>query len=187
MMTLWFSASLSYYGLSLGSGHLQGNLYYNAMGSALMEIPACIVAAGMLDSPSTGRRLSVAIFYLCGAVSCLMLVLFRATFLANWAHMLGKLAMSAAFDAILVYSIEVFPTAVRGSAMGLCSAMARVAAMLAPVVLELCGMTIMHLLFGCMAACAAMACFLGLPETSGQSLKSQNETASAKLQESRSA
>ncbi|KAK3264475.1 hypothetical protein CYMTET_26789 [Cymbomonas tetramitiformis] len=82
----------------------------------------------------------------------------------------GKLFISAVFDAIYVYSAEVFSTEIRGSAVGLCSAAARMGAMLAPQVLVLLGLASMYAVFGLVAILASITCWAALPETAGQPL-----------------
>lgn len=47
---------------------------------------------------------------------------------------IGKLFASAAYAIICLYSIELFPTSIRNSCMGLCNMMARFGSMVAPYI-----------------------------------------------------
>jgi len=47
-------------------------------------------------------------------------------------HYLGKMTASSAFATCFVYTAELFPTAIRGTALGVCSMLGRVGSMAAP-------------------------------------------------------
>ena len=46
----------------------------------------------------------------------------------------GKFGASASFSIIYMYTAELYPTEIRGTAMGLCSVLGRVGSILAPQV-----------------------------------------------------
>ena len=46
----------------------------------------------------------------------------------------GKFGATAAFAVVIVQTAELYPTAIRGTALGLCSTVARIAGFLAPQV-----------------------------------------------------
>ena len=47
---------------------------------------------------------------------------------------LGKGFASAAFSGVVMFSSEIYPTSLRGAALGMCSTMARIGGFLAPFV-----------------------------------------------------
>mmetsp|Transcript_20315 Transcript_20315/g.28141 ORF Transcript_20315/g.28141 Transcript_20315/m.28141 type:complete len:224 (-) Transcript_20315:69-740(-) len=198
MLFMWFVSALACYGLNLSAAALKGDLHHNTALFAFMELPASAVAVFALEHPRTGRRTSVSLFFLLGGLCCLA-GSFCSTlpFAALTLTLAGKLTLTAAFDANFQYSSELFPTVVRSTVLGLCSAAARVGSMLAPPVAALLvpgvpvpDPTIVPLLlapspfiynlsslltpsppqlFGALSLAAAAACFTLVPETKNQS------------------
>ncbi|NWW76143.1 S22AD protein, partial [Climacteris rufus] len=84
---------------------------------------------------------------------------------------IGKFMATAAFSTSYVYTAEVFPTLVRQTGMGLCSTMARVAGILAPLILPLeqYHHAIPMAIFGSIPVLVSLFCIL-LPETRGVDL-----------------
>ncbi|NXA94325.1 S22AD protein, partial [Melanocharis versteri] len=81
---------------------------------------------------------------------------------------IGKFTSTAAFSTSYVYAAEVFPTIVRQTGMGLGSTMARVAGILAPLIIPLnqYHRAIPMAIFGSIPVVVALFCVL-LPETRG--------------------
>ncbi|NXI10655.1 S22AD protein, partial [Irena cyanogastra] len=81
---------------------------------------------------------------------------------------IGKFTSTAAFSTSYVYSAEVFPTILRQTGVGLCSTMARVAGILAPLIIPLSHYhrAIPKAIFGSIPVVVALSCIL-LPETRG--------------------
>ncbi|NWW02985.1 S22AD protein, partial [Oreocharis arfaki] len=79
---------------------------------------------------------------------------------------IGKFAATASFSASYVYAAELFPTIVRQTGVGLCSTMARVAGILAPLVrlLDQFHRAIPMAIFGSAPVLGGLLCVL-LPET----------------------
>ncbi|NWR60369.1 S22AD protein, partial [Bucorvus abyssinicus] len=80
----------------------------------------------------------------------------------------GKFTASASFSTSYVYSAELFPTVVRQTGVGLCSMLARVAGIMAPLILllEQYHRAIPMAIFGSVPVLVGLLCFL-LPETCG--------------------
>ncbi|NXR30002.1 S22AD protein, partial [Zosterops hypoxanthus] len=84
---------------------------------------------------------------------------------------IGKFTSTAAFSTSYVYSAELFPTILRQTGVGLCSTVARVAGILAPLIIPL-GQyhhAIPMSIFGSIPVLVALLCIL-LPETRGVEL-----------------
>ncbi|NWV34946.1 S22AD protein, partial [Grantiella picta] len=84
---------------------------------------------------------------------------------------IGKFTATAAFSTSYVYGAELFPTLLRQTGVGLCSTMARVAGILAPLIIPL-GQyhrAIPMAIFGSIAVVLSLLCIL-LPETRGVDL-----------------
>ncbi|NWR21127.1 S22AD protein, partial [Emberiza fucata] len=84
---------------------------------------------------------------------------------------IGKFAASASFSTSYVYAAELFPTVVRQTGVGLCSVSARVAGILAPLIIPLAQYhrAIPKAIFGSIPVLVALFCIL-LPETRGTDL-----------------
>ncbi|NXD39904.1 S22AD protein, partial [Copsychus sechellarum] len=84
---------------------------------------------------------------------------------------IGKFTSTAAFSTSYVYAAELFPTTVRQTGVGLCSTMARVAGILAPLIIPLdqYHRAIPMAIFGSIPVLVALSCIL-LPETRGVEL-----------------
>ncbi|GMI33404.1 hypothetical protein TeGR_g9550 [Tetraparma gracilis] len=165
MALLWFAASANYYGISLAASSLSrgGNVYLTAALSAAMEIPAALLSNYVLEIPWMGRRLSTTALYASGGFMCLLIPV-APPFLTRYLAIAGKTLVSAAFDNIYVYSNEVFPTRVRVSATGFCSAAARIGSVTASSIVFM-DLNALMALFGVLCVAAAVACRTLLPET----------------------
>lgn len=137
----WLVVSLTYYGLSLNSGNLGGNLYLNFTLVAVVEFPAYTVCLLLLDR--LGRKWLHCISMLVGGVACVSTVFTTIygghdlQWLTITLAMIGKLGASAAFAVIYVFSAELFPTVVRNAGIGASSCCARIGGMAAPYIADL--------------------------------------------------
>lgn len=128
----WFVNSGTYYGLSWGTGSLGGNYLISFAISGAVEIPAYTFLILFLNK--YGRKT-----ILCGCMLMAGTVLLATAFVPesqNWLlitlTMFGKLAITASYGAIYVFSAEQFPTVIRNVGMGAASTVARFGGILAP-------------------------------------------------------
>ena len=129
-MYVWAAVALSYYGLSFNSVKLSDSPHLDFMLSALTEVFATFACARAMDSPRLGRRASLAAMMSTITVSLVFSLAF--TPLARWLSLVGKFAATGAFNLIYIQTAELFPTVVRTTALGLCSAAARLGSIIAP-------------------------------------------------------
>ena len=129
--------------------------------SALTEVFATFACARAMDSPRLGRRASLAAMMSTITVSLVfsnpnpspnpnpdpdpnpnpdpnpypnqVSLVFSLAFtpLARWVSLVGKFAATGAFNLIYIQTAELFPTVVRTTALGLCSAAARLGSIIA--------------------------------------------------------
>uniref|UniRef100_A0A673L6Q4 Solute carrier family 22 member 4 n=1 Tax=Sinocyclocheilus rhinocerous TaxID=307959 RepID=A0A673L6Q4_9TELE len=118
--------TMSYYALILNTTNLHGNLYLNFFPSAVVEIPAFIIAMLLLRYCS--RRFCQSSTLLMGGAMIFIIQLIPKDLmeLATLLEMLGKLGVTAAFCVVYAVTSELFPTVVRNMAMGTCSMTARI-------------------------------------------------------------
>lgn len=145
---LWTCNTFIYYGLSLFSTKLSGDIYTNYVWVGIVEIPSYFVSPYLLDK--LGRRLFIALSHFLAAFSYTMIVInelapgwkwtklecpLESVTLVMW--LLGKFAISCSFTSLFVYASEVFPTVTRNSNIGICAACSRIGATMVPFVKQL--------------------------------------------------
>ncbi|XP_050536358.1 organic cation transporter protein [Daktulosphaira vitifoliae] len=132
----WFSASFGYYGISLRSGKLSGNPYFTMFVMAAVEIPSYMFVIVAMDR--LGRRFLNSSMMIIGGISLLSSAFFPPDPLyqsiSTIVVFVGKFCISGAFAVIYNYTVELFPTVVRNTALGLGSMFARLAAGFTPLV-----------------------------------------------------
>ncbi|XP_072932842.1 organic cation transporter protein-like isoform X2 [Epargyreus clarus] len=162
----FFTSSFIYYGLMVHSVLLPGNKYTNFVLASLTSFPGDLIAFYCFNK--FGRRVSLQGGYIFSAI-CLVVQTYSPdsiTWLKILLFLLGKLGTCVCFTGIYTYSLELFPTSVRGSMVGCGNTAARVGSMLAPLT----PLLIRHLtalpsiLFSCTAVIAALLLAL-TPET----------------------
>ena len=164
----WMVNSGTYYGLSLSATDLGGNPYFNFFLSAAVEIPAYLFNLAVLNRPSFGRRVTLAgCLFLTGAA--LVITIFvpkEQTALLITLSMIGKLAITASYGVVYIFSAELYPTEVRNVGMGGSSMCARIGGMLCPYVNMLIDTwrPLPYIIYGAMAFAAGILA-LKLPET----------------------
>ncbi|XP_041066143.1 solute carrier family 22 member 15 isoform X2 [Carcharodon carcharias] len=142
LMYVWYVCSLVYYGLTLNAGELKGNRYLNIALYGLVEVPAFPLCLYFIDKSWSGRRKTMTAFLLFAGVACISTMFlprhldFDLGFLLNVTSLAlcGKLAVSAAFNIVYVFTAELYPTVIRNAGLGICSMSCRVGGILAPFV-----------------------------------------------------
>ncbi|XP_056264221.1 organic cation/carnitine transporter 2-like [Pseudoliparis swirei] len=168
---LWFSFSIGYFGLSLNTSQLHANPYISCFLSAAVEVPA--YTSSWLALRYFPRRLSVVSTLLVGGLSLYFLQLVPESLseLAVALEMLGKFAMTAGAALMYAYTAELYPTVLRNTATGTCSAVSKVGSSIAPFLSQLSGdfEYLPYVVMGTLAVVSAFAA-LFLPETLGRPL-----------------
>ncbi|CAH1796652.1 unnamed protein product [Owenia fusiformis] len=137
MCYLWLVSSLVYYGLSLSTSALAGNMYLNFFISGAVEVPAYILCIILLQT--FGRRWPLCIF-LCTCGVALIACAFTPDkvngydlgWLLILLTMIGKFGITGSFGTVFLYAPELYPTNIRNSGMGVASVAARIGGILAP-------------------------------------------------------
>lgn len=130
----WFVNSATYYGLSWNTNSLGGNVYTNFVISGAVEFPAYTFLLFTLNR--WGRRNILCGCMLVAGVTLLMTIIIPSeynTVIVTLA-MLGKMAITASYGTVYVFTTEQFPTPVRNVGLGASSMMARFGGILAPYI-----------------------------------------------------
>ncbi|CAH2233746.1 jg20368 [Pararge aegeria aegeria] len=129
----FFTSSFVYYGLAVHSVLLPGNKYTNFVLTSIASFPGDLIA--LYTFKKFGRKISLQSGYVCSAV-----FLIAQTYTPDslsWLKILlflcGKLGVVVCFTGIYTYSLELFPTSVRGTLVGVGNTAARLGSMLAPL------------------------------------------------------
>lgn len=118
VMVIGFGIGMVYYGMPLAVGDLDFNLYLSVTLNALSELPATIVTFFLIGK--LNRRSALLGFTTLSGITSVMCVMIRSN---RWkAAQIGMELVSffstcTAFDVLLIYSLELFPTCVRNSAV----------------------------------------------------------------------
>ncbi|KFV48935.1 Solute carrier family 22 member 4, partial [Tyto alba] len=131
-LLLWFFTSVGYFGLSLSTPNWHGNAYINCFLSAVIEVPAYVIAWLLLRSFPRRYSLSGTFFLGGGVVLFIQLVPADFNVLSVGLVMLGKFGITAAFSMLYVYNVELYPTLVRNMAVGATSTASRLGSIIAP-------------------------------------------------------
>ncbi|XP_034961303.1 organic cation/carnitine transporter 2 isoform X2 [Zootoca vivipara] len=129
---LWTVIAIGYFGLSLDTPNLHGDIYVNCFLSAVIEIPAYSISWLLLHY--LPRRYSMAgVLFLGGCV--LLFIQFvppHLTMLSVTLVMIGKFGITASFSMVYVYTAELYPTVVRNMGVGASSMASRFGSILSP-------------------------------------------------------
>ncbi|XP_065143210.1 solute carrier family 22 member 6 [Paramisgurnus dabryanus] len=137
LSAVWFSTSFAYYGLSMDLQKFGVSIYLIQVIFGAVDIPAKIVITicmGVL-----GRRPSQCGALVLAGIMILinLLVPYDLQILRTSLAVIGKGCLAASFSCCYLYSGEIYPTIIRQTGMGWVSMMARLGAMVAPLVLLL--------------------------------------------------
>jgi OCT family organic cation transporter-like MFS transporter 4/5 len=167
----WFVNSGTYYGLSWNTSNLGGNDYINFLVSGAVEYPG--YAFLLLALNRWGRRAVLCGCMIVGGVALLLTSVVPTD--TNWLivtlAMIGKMAITASYGTVYIFSAEQFPTVVRNIGIGAASTSARIGGILAPYFLLLGDhwRPLPLLIYGALALCGGLLSLL-LPETLNKKL-----------------
>ncbi|RUS92225.1 hypothetical protein EGW08_000078 [Elysia chlorotica] len=169
----WFTAALSFFTIYLTATSLSGDPYLNFGLTAIMELPSNIFFWFYLNR--LGRKRCLQIMFSVVGTGVVLAGIFKkleesnstfaiCTLLASLWAMAGA---SGCFGMVFSFTPELFPTNLRGQAVGVSSLISRVGGMLGPFAGLLAKQAVWAPGF-VIGLCAAIVCFLSLflPETS---------------------
>lgn len=168
----WFVNGQVYYGISLASDHLGGNMYRDFILTSLVEIPGNILV--IVCTNRLGRKPAVIGSMVVGGLACIGVAFIDpTTSVLTWSRvslgMLGKLCITLSFNSLYIWSVELYPTTVRSQGMGLLSVVSRIGAATAPWIAQWLGHINKMLPFGVMGTLTLISAGLcwELKETRG--------------------
>ncbi|XP_006888148.1 PREDICTED: solute carrier family 22 member 5 [Elephantulus edwardii] len=129
---LWMTISVGYFGLSLDTPNLHGDIYLNCFLSAVVEVPAYTVSWVLLQYVPRRYSMATALFLGGSVLLFLQLVPPDLSYVTTILVMVGKFGITAAFSMVYVYTAELYPTVVRNMGMGVSSTASRLGSILSP-------------------------------------------------------
>ncbi|KAL3042970.1 hypothetical protein OYC64_020812 [Pagothenia borchgrevinki] len=135
LSAVWLSTSFAYYGLAMDLQKFGVDIYLIQVIFGVVDIPAKVVM--VVSMSYFGRRTSQCGALIIAGITVLinLLIPYDKQTARTCMAVLGKGCLAASFNCCFLYSGELFPTIIRQNGMGWVSMMARVGAMVAPMVL----------------------------------------------------
>ncbi|XP_069157413.1 organic cation transporter protein isoform X2 [Procambarus clarkii] len=163
---IYFAISMVYFGLSLSGGN------YTSDPFLYMALTGAVEVLGAVSVPlvtRVSRKILVIVFVLLTGASllCLAVIPTEMEWLIITLAMAGKFAINIAFNIIILFSTELFPTEVRNRGAGTCFMLSRLGVLVAPIVTDY--LVLLHtwlpsVVLGTAAVVAGLITFT-LPET----------------------
>ncbi|KAK3093609.1 hypothetical protein FSP39_018059 [Pinctada imbricata] len=115
----WMTCGFGFYAILYGVDQLTGDIYINLFLLSVVEIPANLSLWGLQNR--IGRRWTTSAFFFLGFISniCVAIVQFiemdetPQSQLINGLSIFGKMAVSAAWSSLFIFTTELYPTVIR--------------------------------------------------------------------------
>ncbi|KAI4814518.1 hypothetical protein KUCAC02_003710 [Chaenocephalus aceratus] len=135
LSAVWLSTSFAYYGLAMDLQKFGVDIYLIQVIFGAVDIPAKVIM--VVSMTYIGRRISQCGALIIAGITILinLLIPYDKQTARTCMAVLGKGCLAASFNCCYLYSGELFPTIIRQNGMGWVSMMARMGAMVAPMVL----------------------------------------------------
>ncbi|KAI3997033.1 hypothetical protein MKX01_021309 [Papaver californicum] len=119
VMVVSFGVGMMYYGIPLGVGNLASSLYLSVTLNALSELPSSLITYFLIARLK--RRSSMLFFTMLSGICSIMCVIIHEgqQGLRICVELLSFFSTCTAFDVLLIYTLELFPTCVRNSALSM--------------------------------------------------------------------
>ncbi|XP_055809428.1 organic cation/carnitine transporter 3-like [Solanum dulcamara] len=172
VMLVGFGTGMIYYGMPLGVGNLPFNLYLSVTLNALSELPASIVTFFLIGKLT--RKKSLLVFAMLSgicSIGCVIVENDDFKVLQMGFELFSFFSACTCFNILLIYTVELFPTCVRNSAVSLVRQALVLGGAISPMLVAL-GRKNRWFSYGVFGICIAICGLfvLCLPETKGKTL-----------------
>jgi len=137
------------------------------------ELPGILITAAIIDR--LGRKKTQALDFVVAGFFCFILFACSGRTMETIFLFCIRASITGAWQVCYVYTPEVYPTSVRSTAMGVCSSLARIGAMLTPYVAQVVVRSSVYLalsFYGIVSLFAAVASMMLPIETTGRQMPS---------------
>jgi len=169
---IWFGTAGIYYGLTFKLKNLPGDIYINGIFIYIAEFFSYIISGYLMETTFFGRKYSMILLESIIFFGYLTVVVFRIK--SYWLTIIAFIArfgMSAVFNIISTYSVEIYPTTLRAKCYAINLVFCTVGGIVFPIIIEMVPEGV-EIIFLCLIL-IAIVLILYLPETLGKPL--QNE------------
>ncbi|XP_015159949.1 organic cation/carnitine transporter 3-like [Solanum tuberosum] len=172
VMLVGFGIGMVYYGMPLGVGNLPFNLYLSVTLNALSELPASIVTFFLIGKLT--RKKSLLVFAMLSgicSIGCVIVQNDDFKVLQMGFELFSFFSACTCFNVLLIYTVELFPTCVRNSAVSMVRQALVLGGAISPMLVAF-GRKNRWFSYGVFGICIAICGLfvLCLPETKGRTL-----------------
>ncbi|XP_051943216.1 solute carrier family 22 member 5-like [Hippocampus zosterae] len=163
---IWIAISMVYYGLSLNTSNLKGNIYLNCLVSAATDAVAYIATFVLINRAPRHILLCVNLTF-SGLTLLVVKLVPQDTHVAFQVLVLmGKLGVSVCHSFIFFFFTELYPTVVRNTGLGVLSTAGRIGTIFCPYILHIgiYSKVLPYIIFGSFSIIAAILSLV-LPDT----------------------
>ena len=170
MSFCWLAFSMGYFGLVYNTPSFDANIYFVFIVPALVGIPVCVIQP-YFDNRFGRKKMMTIPLVTAGVLLLATTVIPKGDTIGNWAVIilawLGTCFCGMAFGMGYIFTLELFPTLYRTTALGMASAAARVGSLSSPLVAML---SVVHPVlplgvYGAIVLAAGVSSILLWPET----------------------
>ena len=134
---LWIGTRASFNGIAISSKSFPGNFYVNIIILYIIESASYCVSGFMIDIKKLGRKGSLWIQYILIIITFLLLAFLKLDTIPSLAlNFIARFCASGIEVIYYTYSLEVYPTPVRGIAFGINATFGNGGSIIAPMLLE---------------------------------------------------
>lgn len=170
MSVIYFVCGMGYYGVSQYIGKMSGDIHANVAISGALLLPGTVAAYFLLKILDR-RTFLMGTTFLSGLFMIIVITIpYRLNLLRVVIACICNCFFFMSFIIVFLYGVELFPTTIRNSVLGVLSVLSRVGQIIAPLVNSLHG-TASGAVFGSMAILGSILCY-PLPETKNTELPS---------------
>ena len=116
-----------------------GNIFINNALSGGLEIISFLITPVLMERKSIGRNRCLRGTLLISGLSCIIALILNLLsvdpLIVTMIALIGKTAIAGTFGVIFNYTAELYPTQIRATGFGFCSAMGRIGSIAAPLVI----------------------------------------------------
>ena len=132
LFIIWPAFGLLFFGLTLASGKINvtSDHHLSFILVCLIEIPACFLFPLLMDI--WGRKPLITICLLIPGISCIIGAFYQSGWLFTVMILIAKMGVTGGWNVAMIFTAELYPTPIRNTALGVCSTVCRLGAVLAP-------------------------------------------------------
>ncbi|XP_046339725.2 solute carrier family 22 member 15-like [Haliotis rufescens] len=134
---IWFTCSVTYYGMMFGVHSLSGDVFLNIILLQLVEIPV-YVSTFWLNNKFGRKWTAFGFLLLAGFAMCGSLGVYLASdrgIIVNVLALVGKFGIGGGWMVMYLFTNEIYPTVIRSLGFGVCQTASRIGGVVAPMLL----------------------------------------------------